>query len=570
MSENNSATFTLITGRSRVQAAVMESSGKFSKEYEKHVALVYMNPDDIRRLGLNGFAKIISDSGSVVLPVKSDNSVPKGVVFIPLGPWANLLISSYTSSIGMPSYKFVKVSVEAVRDEDLTRLEDIISSVDGLSVSIGRDLEIYYDKCREKIVNAVCTFCGLVCSDISVKLCNGNILETIDGCSISISKFVNRHRNRILKPVIRKFNSREFLEVEFSDAINKTVEILINSSYPLVYGLSNTSNEAIEIAVEIARILGGVIDSTTSVCHGPTILGLDGSSLKNFDIDVLDRIETVVVWGANPVEAHPKLINFVKKYVKTLIVIDVRETESMRIADIGLIVEPGEDLKLIRIIRAMIRGIKISNVFRNIDDDKIESVAEILMKSRSGVIFFGIGLTMNKTKYINTFELAKLVEDLNNYGEWYLQPLRGHFNVTGANIVMKNRTGYPFAVDFHNKLPFTAPGVTTAVDVIRNRDVDAVLVIASDPVASMPIDCVKILSKIPVVVIDSRWSLTASIAHVVIPVGLTGIECSGSVFRMDGKNVKINKIVDPPHHLPCDVDVLKTILIEIKKRFGYD
>ncbi|MEM0489704.1 MAG: formylmethanofuran dehydrogenase subunit B [Ignisphaera sp.] len=571
MSTRDCNEFTLITGRTRFQAISMESSGKFGKEYEKSVAVVYMNPTDIDKLKLNNMVRIISNNRIIVLPVKEDPSLPNRVIFIPIGPWSNFLISS-KSIVGMPNYKSVKVCVEKVNnDESLPHLEDLFVSIGRPFITFtGKDLVEQYGVCNNGVKLATCTFCGAVCSNIVIKVCGNTVLEVLDGCSISVSKFINRHRNRVLRPLIRIPNSFEFKEVTLPIAMNKAVDILLNSKHPLIYGLSSTSNEAIEIAIEIARILKGAIDSTASICHGPTLLGLDGAIMKSFKLDMLSDIDTVVIWGANPAEAHPKLMYIIKKYVKSIAVIDVRESETMKMADIGLIIEPGKDLKLIRTIRSIIKGYKNGVKLMNIDTDIIERFVKILLNTKKGVIFTGLGLSMNRARFMNIVELVELVKELNDYGEWYLQPLRGHFNVTGTNILLKNSTGYPFAVDFYSDTPIMAPGVTTAIDLLKNREVDSVIVIASDPVAHMPNECVEILAELPLIVIDSRWSLTASLADVVIPTCLTGIECEGSIYRMDYKMIKVNKVVDPPESMLCDVDVLRMLLDHIKKGLGYD
>ncbi|MEM1541030.1 MAG: formylmethanofuran dehydrogenase subunit B [Ignisphaera sp.] len=571
MATRNCNEFTLITGRTRFQAISMESSGKFDKEYEKSVAVAYMNPTDIDGLKLNHIVRITSNDRSIILPVKEDPSLPNRVIFIPIGPWSNFLISS-KSIIGMPNYKSVKVCVERVnRDEPLPRLEDLFADIGRPFITFtGRDLVQQHEICNNDVKLATCIFCGAVCSNIIVKVCGNTVLEVLDGCSISVSKFINRHRNRVLRPLIMTPNSFEFKEVPLPIAIDKAADILLNSKHPLIYGLSSTSNEAIEIAIEIAKILKGAIDSTASICHGPTLLGLDGATIKSFKLDMLSDIDTVIIWGANPAEAHPKLMYIIKRYVKSIAVVDVRESETMKMADIGLIIEPGKDLELIRAIRSMIKGYRGGMESVNIGTDIIERFIKTLLNSRKGVIFTGLGLSMGRAKFMNIVELVELVKELNNYGEWYLQPLRGHFNVTGTNILLKKFTGYPFAVDFYSDSPIMAPGVTTAIDLLKNREVDSVVVIASDPVAHMPNECVRILAELSLIVIDSRWSLTASLADVVIPTCLTGIECRGSIYRMDYEIIEVDKIVEPPESVLCDTDVLRMLLDRIKKGLSYD
>jgi len=176
-----------------------------------------------------------------------------------------------------------------------------------------------------------------------------------------------------------------------------------------------------------------------------------------------------------------------------------------------------------------------------------------------------MGVTMTGAKYRNVQELIKLAHDLNEWTRFVLIPMRGHYNVTGGNEVMLWISGYPYAIDYMRGFPKMVPGVTTSTDALLNRDVDAALIIASDPVAHFPRKAVEYLSEIPVIVIDPKWSLTALIADVVIPSGITGIECSGTAYRMDSVPLYLKKIVDPPPGVLCDTEILKLILKKIIK-----
>ena len=94
---------------------------------------------------------------------------------------------------------------------------------------------------------------------------------------------------------------------------------------------------------------------------------------------------------------------------------------------------------------------------------------------------FGLGLTMSRGKARNVEAAIKLVQDLNKRTKFLILPMRGHFNVTGAETVFTWQTGYPYAVDFSHGYPWYNPGETSAVDVLRRGDADAALIVASDP-----------------------------------------------------------------------------------------
>ena len=107
--------FILITGRTWQQGATMEGPGKMSALYQEAVALCELDEKDMELIGIKDseHVKITSKYSSVVIKAKISTSQPHvGQVFIPLGPWANILVGPETHGTGMPSYKGIKVKIE--------------------------------------------------------------------------------------------------------------------------------------------------------------------------------------------------------------------------------------------------------------------------------------------------------------------------------------------------------------------------------------------------------------------------------------------------------------------------
>jgi formylmethanofuran dehydrogenase subunit B len=92
------------------------------------------------------------------------------------------------------------------------------------------------------------------------------------------------------------------------------------------------------------------------------------------------------------------------------------------------------------------------------------------------------------------------------------------------------------------------------------QDVDAALIIASDPAAHFPKASVEHLARIPVIVIDPFENLTSQIARVFIPSAVAGVETAGSAYRMDFVPLRLTKVVDPPPGILTDEEILKKIL----------
>jgi formylmethanofuran dehydrogenase subunit D len=119
---------TLLSGRSLAQAKSREA-GRFSEEYLRTVAVCEMNPEDLTSLEIaNGQnVKVTTKTGSVVLRAAiASQPLPRGVVFLPYGPWANMLIPMETYGTGMPSFKGLEAEVTPATDQKILDVRSLI------------------------------------------------------------------------------------------------------------------------------------------------------------------------------------------------------------------------------------------------------------------------------------------------------------------------------------------------------------------------------------------------------------------------------------------------------------
>ena len=112
-------------------------------------------------------------------------------------------------------------------------------------------------------------------------------------------------------------------------------------------------------------------------------------------------------------------------------------------------------------------------------------------------------------------------------------PMRGHGNVTGADVVMRCTTGYPFGVNLSRGYPRFNPGEFSTIDLLVRGDSDATLVLGADPGATMPQPAIDHLARIPTIVLDPKVTHTSRLARVHITTAATGISAPGTVYRMD-------------------------------------
>ncbi len=80
--------------------------------------------------------------------------------------------------------------------------------------------------------------------------------------------------------------------------------------------------------------------------------------------------------------------------------------------------------------------------------------------------------------------------------------MRGHCNVAGFNQLASYLYGYPFGLDFSRGYPRYNPGEYTCVDLLRDKDTDAALVLSADLVCHIPADAAEYMAQIPTICID--------------------------------------------------------------------
>ena len=121
----------LLTGRTIEQGAGKER-GKSSKEYVESVSVCFMDPEDMKKLGVKDGTNVqVSTAfGSVVVKAKKSLRAPhQGVIFIPYGLWANVVVDPETHGIGMPSFKGVPATVDPAPDKPVLGLEELLKTV---------------------------------------------------------------------------------------------------------------------------------------------------------------------------------------------------------------------------------------------------------------------------------------------------------------------------------------------------------------------------------------------------------------------------------------------------------
>jgi formylmethanofuran dehydrogenase subunit B len=427
------------------------------------------------------------------------------------------------------------------------------------------------------ISDATCTFCGCVCDDIELTVQdNHRIIEAKRACVLGKAWFLNHQIEDRPSCLI------EGRAAPLEEGYDRAARILTEGKYPIIYGLSDSPCEAQRVAVSIADWIGGIIDTTTSVCHGPSGMAFQGVGEVTCSLgEVANRGDFIMFWGSNPAESHPR--HFTKYSLmpkglfvpngrkdRTCVIVDVRKTKSAKAADLFIQIKPRKDFEALWTLRALAKGLELDGELVERETGVALAVWQDLMQrmkaARFGVIFFGMGLTMTRGKHCNSEALLALTRDLNAFTRFTAKPNRGHGNVTGADNVVAWRTGYQFGVNHARGYPRFNPGEYTTADTLARGEADCAMMIACDPMANFSEPARRHLASIPYIALDTKETPTTRQATVAFTVATYGINTGGTVYRMDDVPIPLRPAFPSPH--PSDFEVLSQIERRVKQLVG--
>jgi formylmethanofuran dehydrogenase subunit B len=308
------------------------------------------------------------------------------------------------------------------------------------------------------------------------------------------------------------------------EAVDATVAILGRARAPLVYGLGQTSCEAQRRAVGLAEAIGAVLDPAGGGSSGAAYQAI-GSSTATFG-EIRDRAALVMVWRADPVVTNPRLLERLRlqratRGPRALVVVDAQRSATAEEADAFVELDAADDFEALWALRALVTNAPL-------DRDRagaapLDDLAHRLLGVRHVAVLHG-----DET---DALALFSLVRDLARDRHAVTLGLRGDANARGAEDVLAWQTGFPGPVSFVRGHPREE---LSAAALLERGEVDAALVVASDPLEHLPA-----LQALPLVVVDAAATATATAARVAFAPAADGVEVAGTVHRMDGVPVPL-------------------------------
>jgi formylmethanofuran dehydrogenase subunit B len=359
------------------------------------------------------------------------------------------------------------------------------------------------------VADATCAGCGCACDDIEVTA--AGLIRT---CPLGDMWFAERGGD---KPPVARSDGRT---VSFDEAVDAAAAILSQARAPLVYGLGQTSCEAQRRAVALAEAIGAVVDPAGGGAASLAYQAI-GSSTATFG-EIRDRAELVVAWRADPAVTNPRLLERLRleratRGPRALVVVDAHRTATAEEADAFVELDAADEFEALWALRARIGGAQLDREL------PLNDLAERLLGARHVAVIYGA------VDELGALALFSLVRDLSRDRHAVTLGLRGDGNARGAEDVLAWQTGFPAAVSFARGSPRANPGEFSAAALLERGEVDAALVVASDPLEHLPA-----LRELPLVVVDARATATSEAARVAFTTAADGIGVPGTVHRMDG------------------------------------
>ncbi len=384
--------------------------------------------------------------------------------------------------------------------------------------------------------------------------------------------------------------------VSLTEAIEHAAKLLQRADYPLIYGLSRSATPGQRAAVKLGECLGAVVDTTASLCHGPSIMAIQEVGEVTCTLgEIRNRADLVVFWGCNPAESHPR---HAERYSvtargrwlpagrsgrKVVMIGSDRQIDRWQIdatgtpADIRIAIESGKDFEAISLLRAMLKSETPVDEFAVGARDQLRQLMAMMRQCKYGVVFFGLGLAGESSwaesepshvGHVNVAALLQLVAELNSVTRFTARRMRLQGDVSGADNVLCWQTGYPFAVDFSRGYPRYNPGEYSANELLERRDVDACVLVGAETVSYFSQQALEHLRSIPIIVLDYPNVPFALTPDVRITTAVYGLHAAGTVYRMDNVPIPLRGMI--ASGLPTDQEVLEKLQTRYQQLIGHE
>ncbi len=423
--------------------------------------------------------------------------------------------------------------------------------------------------------NVVCPGCGCLCDDISLTFDDGGIVSFEPSCKLGEQWFRNH------SDAVQPGTEINGVPAQYEATLQKAIELLERADYPLIYGLSRSSSPGQRAAVALADRIGAVVDTTASMCHGPSIMALQEVGEVTCTLgEVRNRSDLVIFWGCNPAESHPRHAERYSVFAKgrftpegrgsrkIVMIGDADKVANWKLSPAGgepdliIPVPPDGDFQIVTQLQGLLQGVLLGEV-----SPLLLQLMELIKNCRYGTVFFGLGLAGSRmwegskpqnSGHIHVAALLKLVAELNAVKRFTARRMRMQGDVSGADNVLLWQTGYPFAVDIARGYPRYNPGEFSANELLERRDSDLCVIVGAETIPYFSNEARDHLKSIPTIVIDYPNSPLEFTPTVRFTTAVYGLHAAGTAYRMDNVPLPLRALQSSQY--PTDEEVLSDLL----------
>ena len=432
-------------------------------------------------------------------------------------------------------------------------------------------------------------------------------------------------KDRITDPLIKDRETGKFRKASWDEALDLVAQkfMQIKKEYGpdslAGFACSRSPNEDIYMVQKMVRTCFGTnnTDNCARVCHSASVTGLAMSfgsgAMTNPIYDITHDVDMILLVGSNPEEAHPVVGMQIRQAVQNgakLVVVDPRDTDLAKHADIHLKLRPGTNVAFSHGMLNVIinEGLLDEEFIKNrtegfeelkkvsleytpekvaeichIDADQLRSAARMYAKAGKAPIIYCLGVTEHTTGVEGVMSLANIAMSVGKLGKpgCGVNPLRGQNNVQGGCDMGAMPNKFPGYQDVGNdeiRAKFEkAWGVslpseigTHATEVFPaaiEGKIKGLYIYGEDPVVTDAdtTHIIKALKSLDFFVVQELFMTeTAQLADVVLP-GVSYLEKEGTFSNTERRVQRVRKAITMPGNMRLDTD----ILIDLMNRMGY-
>ena len=356
-----------------------------------------------------------------------------------------------------------------------------------------------------------CPACGLLCDDVT--LSSTSPIKVKTGCAKSVSFFEQPYKE-ITPSVAGKATDLE-------TAIKAAAKILDKSNQPLFAGLG-TEVQGMRALMRLAEKTSATLDHMHSEATVRNTLALQNNGWQTTTLtEVKNRADLILAIGTDIVSSHPRF--FEKLVWNTDSLFNKPKPDVIYFGDSA---ETSNLPELMNALNALANGKKLLTAsVAGVETESLRAILEKIKTAQYTVVVWSASNLKYANAELTVQSITRLIAKLNESTRVMGLPLNSGDGDTSINNTSTWLSGYPTRSRFtNNQAEYNAQSFSTKQQL---ENCDALLWISTfNPYAPPGTNA-------PTIVICHPNTQFTRTPDVFIPVGLPGLDHTGTMFRMD-------------------------------------